>query len=170
MKKCVSCGLDKEDANFSLRGDTGKRRGQCEACIANKKSLRYFSDRKANCDRQKEIRAKDPEKHRRECLEWRKKNPEKAARLDWVKRLKRYGITIEDWDRMFIEQGGRCAICVEVSERLCVDHDHVTGTVRGLLCLTCNFAVGALKDSPLLAESLIRYLKKNLTKPVGVIP
>lgn len=50
-----------------------------------------------------------------------------------------YGITVEDYDRMFDEQGGVCAICGNgTKRRLAVDHNHETGVVRGLLCPRCN--------------------------------
>lgn len=71
-----------------------------------------------------------------------------------------YGITIEDYDRMFAEQNGLCAICGKTdSRRLSVDHNHVTGKVRELLCHTCNMNVG-------FAENTIRakvedYLERH---------
>jgi hypothetical protein len=49
----------------------------------------------------------------------------------------RYGITTADFDAMLARQCGKCAIC-ESNKRLCVDHDHVTGRVRGILCHSCN--------------------------------
>lgn len=58
-----------------------------------------------------------------------------------------YGITKEEYDALFAAQGGRCFICQRVahSKRLAVDHDHVTGEVRGLLCPDiergCNYAI-----------------------------
>lgn len=54
-----------------------------------------------------------------------------------------YGITLEEYDKLLKEQNGLCAICkvVPVSNKLAVDHDHDTGTVRGLLCPRCNRAV-----------------------------
>lgn len=55
-----------------------------------------------------------------------------------------YGITPEDYDRMFAEQGGCCAICgrVYTTRRLHIDHDHGTGKIRRLLCSGCNGHVG----------------------------
>ena len=59
-----------------------------------------------------------------------------------------YGITEDDYDKLFEKQGGVCAICGENPEgRLAVDHDHETKTVRGLLCRPCNSGLGFLGDS-----------------------
>jgi hypothetical protein len=71
----------------------------------------------------------------------------------------RYGVTQRQYDEMFAAQGGRCAICREAFEVLSVDHDHVTGEVRGLLCPPCNIAIGNLADSPERAIAAARYLK-----------
>ena len=61
----------------------------------------------------------------------------------------RYGITIEDYDRMFQEQQGCCAICnkhqSKFSRALHVDHNHETKQVRGLLCKNCNMKIGWLE-------------------------
>ena len=58
---------------------------------------------------------------------------------------KMYSITPEDYDRMHVEQRGRCGICLE-STKLVVDHDHATGLVRGLLCRPCNRSIGQLGE------------------------
>lgn len=65
--------------------------------------------------------------------------------------LSRYGLTPDDYDRIFDAQDGRCAICsIPASEaahgRLVVDHNYTTGRVRGLLCSNCNCGIGHLKD------------------------
>jgi hypothetical protein len=63
------------------------------------------------------------------------------------KLLKRFGLTLEDYNRMLEEQGGRCAICGREpnGQQLSVDHDHETNEVRGLLCQPCNLALGHLE-------------------------
>ena len=60
---------------------------------------------------------------------------------------KTYGISLEDYERMLIDQGGKCAICGSLDprakrEHFAVDHCHTTGKVRGLLCIPCNTAIG----------------------------
>jgi len=78
--------------------------------------------------------------------------------------LKRtFGITLADYDEMLEAQGGCCAICGttpwENKQRLGVDHDHETGRIRGLLCKSCNRAIGFLQDSPELCRLAMLYLR-----------
>jgi len=89
---------------------------------------------------------------------WRKNNPEKyiaAARKSTLKYL--YKISLEEYTRLLKQQNGVCAICklpqVDKRKYLCVDHDHKTGKVRGLLCNLCNVGLGAFKDGSLFKEA-----------------
>ena len=66
--------------------------------------------------------------------------------------------------RVLLEkQGGVCAICQlpPGPRRFAVDHDHVTGRTRGLLCLKCNTGLGQFNDSPALLASAMRYLGRG---------
>jgi len=72
----------------------------------------------------------------------------------------KYGITAEDRARILEAQGGGCAICQERSGRLCVDHCHETGRVRGLLCISCNTKVYVLDAWP-HRQQAASYLKPN---------
>ena len=81
-------------------------------------------------------------------------------------KLKRnYGVTMEMYLEMLAEQGDRCALCgvsqEEVSVPFVVDHNHETGRVRGLLCNNCNHGLGRFKDSIILLQAAIVYLKKE---------
>jgi hypothetical protein len=70
----------------------------------------------------------------------------------------RYGITVDDFDRMPAAQGGLCAICREApAER--VDHDHATKLVRGLLCFNGNGALGEFRDRTDLMLRAVAYLR-----------
>jgi hypothetical protein len=71
----------------------------------------------------------------------------------------RYGITVEQWDEMFLSQGGVCAICKQEMRRPCVDHSHTTGDVRGLLCHPCNVKLYAVEDEQYL-HAATEYLGK----------
>ena len=76
-----------------------------------------------------------------------------------------YGITVDDYNKIFEEQGGSCAICgkhqKDLTKALAVDHDHITGKIRGLLCDGCNLALGKLNDSIKILESAIEYLRNR---------
>lgn len=74
-----------------------------------------------------------------------------------------YGLTVEEFDRLFAAQGGKC-ICGATEpggkhRRFHVDHDHATGRVRGILCHGCNTALGLVGESPDRLEMLARYLR-----------
>lgn len=77
----------------------------------------------------------------------------------------RFGITLDDFERMEASQGGVCAVCGNPPDAwrtyLCVDHDHDTGVVRELLCDRCNRALGQVQDSVEVLEALIAYLRKH---------
>lgn len=108
------------------------------------------------------VRKYDAEKMRR----WRAANPAEAAANYRRQNLWRYyRMTVEEWDRMFDAQGGRCALCLtdkcHTGRRLSVDHDHDTGRIRGLLCYRCNAAIALLEQGvggEQWIERAVRYL------------
>ena len=51
-----------------------------------------------------------------------------------------------------------CEICGDVKETLCIDHNHDTGKIRGLLCANCNRAIGLLQDDPTILIKAAEYL------------
>ena len=59
------------------------------------------------------------------------------------------------------KQGGACAICGDTRDVLCVDHDHKTGRVRGMLCRACNLGIGCLGDDPIRLFMAASYLIKS---------
>lgn len=83
-------------------------------------------------------------------------------------RRSRYGVhgsTLEDYDRLFAAQNGRCAICGTKepggrpdTNRFAFDHDHTTNTPRGLLCFRCNCGLGNFRDNAELLQAAIAYL------------
>lgn len=83
---------------------------------------------------------------------------------------KNYGLPLEEYDRMLVAQGGACAICKRAPyERhrsgrilpLTVDHDHVTGAIRRLLCGSCNRGLGDFRDSITNLQNAIEYLRQH---------
>ena len=99
---------------------------------------------------------------------WRYRNPERSAESNRRTRLRReYGLELEDYERMLGEQGGVCKVCGKQETRmsvrgiidpLAVDHDHVTGRVRGLLCSNCNTALGLVGEDEFRLIALADYI------------
>ena len=121
-------------------------------------------------------RAKNPEQKAASDKAWREANPDRkaATNAEWYRSnkdryraidLKRnYGVTVEQYDAMHTAQSGRCAICGGVNangKRLAVDHDHETGLIRELLCLSCNLVIGHARDNPETLRAGALYVEKH---------
>lgn len=91
-------------------------------------------------------------------------NPITPAKQEINKRyrLKQYGLTIDDHDSLLSLQQDRCAICDKDASTLCVDHDHETDKVRGLLCHNCNRGLGLLGDNIESLRRALRYLEASV--------
>jgi hypothetical protein len=74
-------------------------------------------------------------------------------------RARRYGLSLADYRTLQEKQGHACAICRKVTRDLCIDHCHVTGRVRGLLCRRCNSALGFYADDQCLLRAALAYLQ-----------
>lgn len=89
-------------------------------------------------------------------------NSHYSSEKNHAQNLKRYGLSVQEYDQMLEDQGRVCAICRMGQSRghsLAVDHDHSTGNVRGLLCHRCNRVLGVVKDNPELLATMIEYLR-----------
>jgi len=106
--------------------------------------------------------SKDKLVNNKKARDWRQRNPEGAKSI-YLKY--KYGITLDQYNEMFLAQNGVCAICGNSEtynkRSLAVDHDHITGVVRGLLCLDCNAGIGHLKDNPEYLQNAITYLSNQ---------
>lgn len=83
------------------------------------------------------------------------------VRSDTLKR--RYGIDVEQQKQMYISQNGVCAICgkkFKNGKDMHVDHNHVTGKIRQLLCNRCNFLIGNANEDIFILSNAIAYLQK----------
>lgn len=141
MKKCTGCKIEKPLDDFHR--NSKKLDGHETRCKSCKSAYNRWL-------------AKNP-------VEIRKfkngKLKKKTIRTDVSKK---YGITSDAYDEMLSEQNGVCAICGRHpngnKKRLCIDHDHESGNVRGLLCNDCNVALGYAKDNIGILEKMINYL------------
>ncbi len=107
---------------------------------------RQFSD--------EERRRRAREAHKR----WTQKHPDRyVTKYTADNRWKKYGITVEEY-RKIMSLG--CGICGS-TDRLCVDHDHKTGRVRGALCKKHNTALGLFDDDPDVLRKAIRWVEER---------
>lgn len=103
-------------------------------------------------------------------MTWLRKNLDKVNAQRRAKSrqdtLKGYDLTPEEFDRLLAAQDGRCAICQKdnpppcMGQKWAVDHDHVTGEVRGVLCHMCNRGLGQFEDCMWLLKAAFEYLRK----------
>jgi hypothetical protein len=108
--------------------------------------------------------------HRQGTKNWYRDNPDKAK----SQRLKQYGLDLDGYNALRKKQKYCCAVCKKHEEdvsqgraktpatALHVDHDHVTGKVRGLLCTNCNTILGKCYDDVKILEQAVNYLKDTL--------
>lgn len=101
----------------------------------------------------------NPEKYKERLKKWTYHNSDKRRNIVLKNE---YGITLDDYNRMFEDQKGRCAICdkhqSELKRKLHVDHCHTCNEVRGLLCQHCNTVLGLIKDDVQALQRAIKYL------------
>jgi len=139
MKTCTKCKKTKPTSQFNKA--IKSKDGFSWACkdCHNKKSKKYYA--------QPKIREQHAEAHL----------------------LKRYGLTLEDYNTKLVEQNGCCAMCgkhwTEFKKRLHVDHNHATGQVRGLLCATCNSGLPWVENKNFKseAEEYLRFWYEDIT-------
>ena len=162
MRRCTKCNQEFPETSEYFRKAKHYKNGLCSWC---KSCHRNYQAKYKRNSRNKDEESK--EKARKYAREYRKKNKD-LYRSSQMKTM--FGITLEDYNKMFEEQKGLCAICgLPESHKnmyglkgLSIDHNHHSGKVRGLLCNNCNLAIGQLKVDKfgtLNLEMAIRYLK-----------
>lgn len=106
---------------------------------------------------------RNKEKVKKRAAEWRKDNPDRSRAWRDKHRIEKYGLTGDQYESLLALQGSKCAICKDdfvVTPH--IDHCHSTGKVRGLLCSTCNTALGKFKDDVEVLTSAITYLQTEV--------
>lgn len=178
-KVCTKCGIVKPFCEFNKRG--GKKSGHClrsdcKQCQGKRRAAYFDKNRVAEMAQTMAWYAKHPERAKELDAAYRDRNREKIRAQQKVRHertkdivrkyilKKKYGITVADYQRLLVLQGGRCAICRSDKPggrglRFYVDHDHVTGKTRGLLCIRCNTGIGGLRDNVLILRAAIAYLE-----------
>lgn len=147
MKVCSQCKQEKDEADFNAHA--AHRDGLSSAC------------RDCDCATRRKRYWLNPEKSREYDRAYRQKTPGFKRKIADYQREHRYGISPRRYAEMLQEQGGVCAICKFPYPSLCVDHCHKTTGIRGLLCQSCNSALGYLKDLSVNALAAAEYLIKH---------
>lgn len=115
----------------------------------------------------RKYRKNNLEKARESVRQWYKKimkeDPKKIKQQDRRKHLfKKYNLSHEDWLKMWEDQDGKCLICGKPFTKpsdACVDHNHKTKKIRGLLCGKCNRGLGMFDDDQKIMKKAIKYLE-----------
>ena len=130
-RTCMECKVEKYATEFYIRNKkTMRRHSRCKTCDIARVRKRHQD------------------------------NPERTKNND-LKRL--YGITLNEYNQMLVEQENRCKTCGTTNPggkygKFMVDHCHITNKVRGLLCKSCNIALGEIKDNRQTLLNMLQYL------------
>lgn len=108
--------------------------------------------------------AESAEKRRQYHRRWYANN---RAKVSFYTRKRKYGVGTDQFNKMFQDQKGLCAICNKPLINPHIDHDHVTKRSRGLLCPNCNWILGYAHDNPEILESAIKYLRNPRWSQTG---
>lgn len=158
FKICRKCLLKKPVSEFNIHyGKTStkdKLRNECREC-QRQHSKEHYNEHKDEINAVRRYEGKHNKKVRRE-------------RHNFHLRRK-FGIGADEYDRMLLDQGGKCAICGtdkpgingNTIKNFAVDHNHETGKIRSLLCANCNQGLGNFLDSPTLLRTAAEYLENH---------
>jgi hypothetical protein len=157
LKICTSCGIPQLESEFGKAQESfDGLRGTCNTCRNKKRKEKYPEERDKLTQRQRNGRKNDP------------------IRFRGYDMKKRFGVTWEEFDRRFAEQGNKCAGCGttesgESSGSWHIDHDHACcplpkrktcgKCIRGILCRSCNLALGNARDDVDRLRGLATYLE-----------
>ena len=193
MKTCKICGEEKPLNEYHKKKDTKDGHdSRCKKCKSEKAKDYYSENKDKILECQKEYHSENRDKSLERSKKYYYENKDKISekkkeyyfenrdkRLEQMKdyyhenrerkkclRLQRkYGITLDEYNQMFTDQNGCCAICgkhnKEKTRSLAVDHDHETGEVRELLCTSCNTSLGLLQENEEILLSMLAYIRRH---------
>jgi hypothetical protein len=152
MKLCSKCKTFKPETHFVMDETRGRLKAWCKSCCAEKNREWRKSKPNYEKDRYQKTKIETRERHL----------------------IRKYGVSLSDYELMLRSQGGVCAICGTTEDTqhngvFHVDHCHSTGAVRGLLCRGCNHVLGHLKDDKSKLVAAIDYLDGKFPQVVEVI-
>jgi hypothetical protein len=163
-RRCKHCGeakpLDEFYADAAARDG---RRPECKACTAARRRRWYEANREREIARVKAWQQANAERHN-ENQRRRRERPEVKAKEREGHLRRKFNLTQEEYEQLLNGQSGGCAVCArepKPGKSLHVDHDHETGEVHGLLCFSCNAALGHLGEDRERITALSIYLLEH---------
>lgn len=126
---------------------------------------KYREERREQRNERRRELYKNDESVRKYYIEYSKIYKNKYPERYKNRRLKEKGITLEQYNTILNIQNKKCAICGSTQpdnrykKYFYVDHNHINGKIRGLLCFSCNLGLGLFKDNIKFLESAIKYLR-----------
>lgn len=155
MQTCSACKQHKEITEFCKnKNSLNGIHYRCKQC----QKVNWNNFVKAHPNYTKKYRSENKEKVLTREKNWRKVN---AHKLKAYKLKGRYGISLEEFNNLLINQKNECKICLKKCKILHVDHCHKTGKIRGLLCVNCNQGIGSLKEDTNIMKNAIKYIETN---------
>jgi len=158
MKTCTKCNTEKPLDKYGVDKTTKDGyRYSCKECY-NAQQREYANNNKDL------IKSRNAAKAEQRKAYYQSDRGKESSRRSHLKR--KYDITLEEYNELLEQQNNKCKICntEETSERnefLSVDHEHSSGRIRGLLCNTCNRALGLFQDSSEVLQNALIYLQNN---------
>lgn len=161
-KTCRLCREAKPREEFYRdKGSRDGYRNDCKACNRAASARRYRENPGPAIARSQQWMKENRERYNDRMRRYRDSGKKAIAdRKSYLKRT--YGLTLEQYDAMLASQDGVCAICGKPPSNafvLHVDHDHVTGAIRGLLHFTCNNLLGDAEDDPVVLRNAASYVE-----------
>ena len=165
-KTCTKCEVEKEISEYYYRADKNSYISRCKKCTLEDAKEKYAKDATPLSEdelaRSHAYHAANKDARNARARGVRAANPDRQRNR---KLIQRFGITLDEYNKMHDAQAGLCKICgnpEELDRRLAVDHNHETGKVRGLLCFKCNVILGHIEATGIaMIAKVLDYLDEE---------
>lgn len=156
-KICSKCGEEKPLKEFYKNREN--LRPDCKSCGYKINAIYRSTERGRNNKILATRRWKKTEKGKQAALRYA--NSKKGRVSTLKKRIKyAYGLSLEAHAQLMEKANNSCEIC-QSSAKICIDHDHKTGKIRGILCDLCNKGLGLFSDNAQFLSNAIKYLEES---------
>lgn len=137
---------------------------RCKACNNSLRGEWQKANREKVAGAARRWRAAHPQKAKEVDARWKRANSEKVKTGQQRRSVGKYGLSLLDRAELLRLQHCKCAVCydeLKSGKGAAIDHDHNSGKVRGILCSSCNTAIGLFKEDPRRMRDAIAYLERH---------